>query len=301
MLPIFPAFKKICLDDEVSIKEITQRFAPYSDFNFTSLWAWNTKDCIELAVLNHNLVVKFTDYITQEPFYSFIGTNNVDQTAEKLIEQAISENITPTLKLIPQDTADLMSKEIFKIEEDIDGFDYVYEMDKLRSYDGNKLRSKRNLYNRFIKSHNLFEIKILDTLSPIIQKEIMMLFELWAKNKGSAPEETENEKKAFKRVLQLKNLNNMVSIGLYIDNKLVGLIVNEILESEYTILHFEKADESYVGIYSYIMAENAKILCNMHRRRYLNYEQDLGLPGLRLGKKSFRPCHYLKKFKASLR
>jgi len=33
--------------------------------------------------------------------------------------------------------------------------------------------------------------------------------------------------------------------------------------------------------------------------KYLNFEQDLGLTGLRLSKKSFHPVNYLKKYKVS--
>ena len=85
MIPEFPQFKKLELSDKKDVEKFTSLFAPYSDFNFASLWSWNIKDEMRLSVLNGNLVVHFTNYLTEELFYSFLGDKKINETAETTI------------------------------------------------------------------------------------------------------------------------------------------------------------------------------------------------------------------------
>ena len=80
----FPNFKLLELTDCEAVLSITSKLPPYSDFNFVSIWSWNLYDKIMISQLNGNLVVKFTDYITGESFYSFIGNTEVEKTTKEL-------------------------------------------------------------------------------------------------------------------------------------------------------------------------------------------------------------------------
>ena len=63
MITQFPDFKPLELFDKKYIETFTVQFPPYSDFNFTSIWAWNTNDKFQISNLNGNLVVLFYDYL----------------------------------------------------------------------------------------------------------------------------------------------------------------------------------------------------------------------------------------------
>lgn len=73
MIPEFPQFKLIELSDKGSVEKVTQKYLPYSDFDFISMWCWNIKGKIKISKLNNNLVVRFTDYLSGNPFFSFLG------------------------------------------------------------------------------------------------------------------------------------------------------------------------------------------------------------------------------------
>ena len=102
MIPNFPSFKKLEFGDKKAIEEITKAFEPYSDYNFVSLFVWDSDEEIKLSSLNNNLVVLFIDYVTKEKFYSFIGSNRVEATIDTLLSHAKKENLVPSLKLIPE-------------------------------------------------------------------------------------------------------------------------------------------------------------------------------------------------------
>ena len=59
-------------------------------------------------------------------------------------------------------------------------------------------------------------------------------------------------------------------------------------------IHFEKADGEHKGVYQTVFLDWAKEL----RERFplINREQDLGEPGLRQAKETYRPVGYVQKF-----
>jgi len=93
MIPTFPKFKSLELSDRAEVERFTSRHPPYSDYNFTSLWCWDIYERVLLSQLDGNLIVRFTDDATGEPFYSFFGYNTASST--KLAEKLIS--VVPSL------------------------------------------------------------------------------------------------------------------------------------------------------------------------------------------------------------
>src|SRR5574343_1109613 len=99
MIPEFPNFKNLELSDKKSIDNFTKKHPPYSDFNFTSMWVWNTTEEIQISILNDNLVVKFTDYLNGDHFYSFLGTNKIKETTNILLDYTEKTNNKAELRL----------------------------------------------------------------------------------------------------------------------------------------------------------------------------------------------------------
>jgi hypothetical protein len=295
MIPQFPKFKRIGLHDRSAIAKITEKFPPYSDYNFTSLWSWDTQEKIQLSLLHSNLVIKFTDYITGEPFYSFLGTNRPTATAEVLLGLAHREGLTEELRLLPEHSIQGLDTNKFKLQEDSDSFDYILSIPTLMTYKGNKLRAKRNFVNRFKKFYRT-STEVLDLKEKWVQQLIEELFMIWVRQKKLSVQEAENEYKAILRVFDATKVANVVTIGVFSENRLIAFSINEVVGHGYGMLHFEKADaENFVGVYSYTMQVTAELLFK-GGCQFLNYEQDLGIPGLKQGKESYDPCHYLKKY-----
>lgn len=125
MIPSFPHFRDLRSHDKEVIESFTSQFPPYSDFNFTSLWCWNVSEKIQVSELRGNLVVRFTDYVTGEPFYSFCGSSAADETATALIALACAEGLPSVLKLVPSEAVATLSNK-FCVTEDPDNYDYIF-------------------------------------------------------------------------------------------------------------------------------------------------------------------------------
>lgn len=297
MIPKFPKFKLIELNDKNEVEKITSKFPPYSDFNFTSMWSWNLIDEIALSVLNGNLVVRFTDYVTNSPFYSFIGDNKVNETCEALLKFTISSGLPPTLRLMPEISLKGIDEKYFAATEDRGHFDYVYNLEDLRDFPGSKFKQKRNHTNGFLKKFSDAEVKTISLKDPGVADAVLKLFEKWQNIKAQKEAGYGlHDLAAMKRLLQGVNVFDLVTVGIYLKGELVALFINQLIDSEYVLAHMMKADTTVDdGLYTFLMQKNAEILVLLGRKLF-NYEQDLGIENLRIAKSRFNPSSFLKKY-----
>ena len=299
MIPIFPQFKNLELLDKREVEKITSQFPPYSDFNFISLWSWNIKDEMRLSILNGNLVVRFTDYLSSKPFYSFLGNNKINETVEELLEFAKKEGVKPLLRLVPDIVSKNLDLKTYSLEEDPDHFDYIYKNEYLANYSGNKFKNKRCLYNKFKNSYPNARILINKTIEPKTIEDILKLDEKWAKHKVEklVNFDIKNEIQAVKRFfLAFDKFENskFLFLCLYVEKELVGFSISSIINQDYVLCHFTKGDIKYGGVYEYMLKNYAQNISKISH--FMNYEQDLGLSSLRFSKNSFRPASFLKKY-----
>jgi len=299
MIPEFPEFKHLELDDKDAIENITLRYDPYSDFNFTSMWAWNVNDKTLISKFKENLIVRFTDYLDGSVFYSFLGHSDQEVCIDKLLTLSENEGLVPKLKLVPHDSVNNINLNNFLIEEERDHFDYILDNNKLLKYEGRPLRGHASFKKRFTELHsNCIDLHMLDLGNTQHQHHMVSLNNLWVENKLKESKTVTPgvEEKVIKRIFDLCIGNNHYNlVALFDADKLIAFTIDELLKDGHSIRHIMKADTAYKGVYSFLISESARVLLESGIK-YTNVEQDLGLPNLRQSKKSFQPAYYLKKY-----
>ncbi len=302
MIPQFPEFKKIEPSDKTEVEKFTNKFPPYSDFNFISMWSWDVRGDMRISVLNENLVVRFSHYLTEDSFLSFIGENNIAETAKVLMSKSSDAlNFPPELKLIPEFMIEGLSDKGFLISEEPGQFDYIYDLEVLAAFAGSHFASKRNAMNKLARNCPTIRTEILDIRDDMTKFCIKKVNIAWMRYKAKKDpyDEVRNELIAIDRFLSGPFSENIITIGVFVNDTIIGYHVAEKVEDGNAICHYVKADFSHVGIYDYLMRETAKILL-AHGVKFLNFEQDLGLEGLKLSKERFSTGLFLKKYKLVL-
>ncbi|MFA6982105.1 MAG: phosphatidylglycerol lysyltransferase domain-containing protein [Patescibacteria group bacterium] len=293
-----PRFKKLDISDREFFLGFFKGQRCFSDFHFTSLWVYNTDDTAEVATINGNLVLKFHDYITGDPFYTFFGKEKVEDTIRILFELSKRNKMEPVLKLVPEDNFGEGLEEVsnkYKVELDRDNFDYIFSISNLATLGGKDFETQRNMINRFRRRIGEHSTKVLDLGDSTIQKKIMDLFNVWMHNKSGKGADAEHEAIAIRRMLDYsEHLPGLIALGVFLEEELLAFSVNEVVDSDVAIAHFRKCNIKYPGIFQLLEYESAK---ELSRRgcKFLNYEQDLGIEGLRKAKDSWRPIEFLKK------
>jgi len=84
-----------------------------------------------------------------------------------------------------------------------------------------------------------------------------------------------------------------------VDGKVEAFTLGELLNRETVVIHVEKANAAFHGLYQVI--DQQFLEQTWQHARYVNPKQDLGLPGLRKAKESYHPDHLVEKFAVTLR
>lgn len=295
MIPLFPEFKPVEIGDREEIESLTRRFPTYSDFNFVSLLSWGQS---QVSILNGNLAICLQDYMTGAPVYSFMGTNDVAGTSFALLDLAAEQSSSPVLKLIPQFVVEASDAEFdrrFIVAEDADSSDYVMSVGHIATLDLPELRRIERQVAKFTASHPKHRTERLDLGDQGTARAIDALCRDWQGLKNHSEEDVQAEFAAIRRCVSFGDRLGIAALGLFVEGQLAGFMLNEVLPDRHAVWHFGKAHPALPGADKLLHVHNARML----RERgcaYVNYEQDLGLPGLRQSKRSWLPAFYLKKF-----
>jgi len=297
MIPTFPISKRLELSDRPEVGALLRLHPPYSDFNFASLWCYDTRGLCRLSILHGNLVVQISDYITGEPALSFLGVERVADTATALLDYAAKHGLCPALRLVPEmAVAPLMAmRDGFVAEPDEDGFDYILSVEQLIALDQPALLPKRRKIEKLRCEHPGLEIRRLNIVEPQTANKIFRLCERWRVGKGRSDCEFETERMAIERCVSAAAHFGFVAVGALLDGELAGFTINEPIHDGYYMAHFGKCDPRWRGLSDLLESETARQMRDLGCSR-MNHQQDLGLPGLRRYKRSWAPDAFLKKF-----
>lgn len=292
--------KKLELSDRGEIERVVSKYPAYSDYNFVSMWSYDTDHLIEVSTLNENLVLRFQDYIDLKLFYTFLGTNQTDDTALRLLGSAQTTDMKPYLKMIPETSVkDLLENELFEVTEDRDDFDYIIRARDFVEMPGRTYHSKRKEIKKFLEQFGeKAHLEAIDISDVTIQAEIIELFCFWIETFDKNPTESEHELRAIQKLFEAADTFTLYSFGVRIDGKLVGYIIVDITHGGYAVLEFGKWDLRLRGLGEFL--QHAVIRELLERGcEYINYEQDLGIEGLRRAKTLCYPAFFLKKYRIS--
>lgn len=293
----FPRFERLSIKHGLLIRSLAANYPSYSEFNFTNLFAWNTDGLVGVSHLNKGLVLLLKNHITNTKFYTFISAQDADSVAKKLI----AKSPDGCLRLVPQIVSDNLSKSDFIIEEDRDNFDYMLSASYHAKLIGHQNEQRRYLIKKFLQENDSkLAVKNLDLTDNLSRSDIRYCMSQWIFKSGKDSLMNEIESIAIGRVLDAADQLPVQGLGFYVDGRLSAFSILEKTHDSTGIVHFEKCDISYKGLAQYVRKSVAEeFLAN--GVRYINYEQDLGIEGLRKAKSMLHPDSFLKKYTVRLK
>jgi hypothetical protein len=132
------------------------------------------------------------------------------------------------------------------------------------------------------------------------KEEMRFVFISWIENHRKHSVLDDAEFRAFNLLLDNLSHFNLAFTFIKEGNKLVAFSVNEIINKDYALCHFEKIVRIHPQMGVLIVNEAAKYLLSAGCV-YMNWEQDLGIAGLRNSKASYHPAKLFKKYIVSLK
>lgn len=267
-----------------------------TDECFTTLFMWQEAYGITWAEKDNVLFIRgaaHRDAFILAPFAGKDGSfehgmelarEHFAETGEKFLLRGVSQIMKARLEeLYPEQ---------FTFEADRDNFEYIYEMEKMLTLPGKKLRQKKNHLNQF-----RMQYMGQYTYEPITKEnmaECMDMARSWAvdHNDESPEEELESIQLLFDNWDALDVTGGLIRVY----GKVEAFTIGEYLNNNMALIHIEKASPQIRGLYQAINIEYLK--AEFPDVEFVNREEDMGIPGLRKAKESYQPVRFAEKYNA---
>ncbi|MBS6282119.1 MAG: phosphatidylglycerol lysyltransferase domain-containing protein [Clostridiales bacterium] len=276
------------------------------DYNFTNLFVWSRAYGQEIAQVNGFLVTHLCGRMGCSYMYP-AGSGDLAAAIDILAREA-DERRQP-LRLVclttrQMEELDRLMPGRFAYEADRDGFDYLYDIDRLADLTGKKLHAKRNHINRFMDNNPSW---VYEEITPQTLPECLEMDKEWYRRsmvrEGAAEErDLGDEGIALRTAMDHYHALGLEGGLIRVYGEVVAFTMGDRLNSDTYDVHFEKAYGELQGAYAMINREFARWVRAKHPNvRYLNREDDMGVEGLRKAKESYYPDRMVEKYAATQR
>ncbi len=292
-------FKPITVADRSSIEGYTATAALQNcDLAFANMVCWQGVYHSEWCELDGFLVIRFRIEGGHEIGYMQpVGEGAFTHLIPAL--EADARSLGQPLRLVGLtdegwQAVDRAYLDCFAAEADRKWFDYIYRREDLEQLRGKHYQPKRNHLNRF---RSTYPNHRYERLTARHAAACMALSNEWCRHHGGCADaalqaEQEAMQFAFGHFEEL-GLQGGV---LYVEEQLVAFSYGSIVGGTTFVVHAEKADTRYEGVFATI--NHALIEQLDPAIRWINREEDLGIEGLRKAKLSYCPALLLQKWKA---
>ncbi len=300
-IPRFPEFVDFHSISPSDYMKLVRQYDPYSDFNYISIYCWSDPHDSQVSQLNNNIVLRIPDYFSGTALYSFLGTDKVTETTKILLDYLRADNRDNVIDLVPGITASMLKDDqSFVIKEDIDNHDYILSARLNVALEGKEFANKRRFLSKFTRSYPDHKVADLDLRSTQNKVGIKTIANNWKYYNTDGSTDAERELHAIDRFLN-GNFEEVYGLGVYIGNDLEAFCIFEVIRPNYAVLHFIKSNLKIQHLHEFMLNNSLKHIYSNFGIDWVNYEQDLGIEGLRLSKQKQRPVKYLKKYSISIR
>lgn len=284
-LPRFPEFKPIEPEDrDILAAAIARHPSPACEIHFANLFMWRHFERSRYTVINDNFCVQCEPPGEPAYFLQPIGETRIEATIRTCL------TASPRLSRVTESFA-LRYGGPYRQEPDRDNFDYVYLTEDLARLKGKRYDGKRNRIRKFERTH----VYGYAHYGRSDMADCFKLLEEWIKAKTGGDAFFG---RAWKTVIT-EALERGEDLGLRggvfrVNGRVVAFSFGAELTSDTAVIPIEIVAPGYDGLSQLVNREFSRR--EWSGCRYINREQDNGIPGLRRAKTSYHPHHFVKKY-----
>lgn len=189
-----------------------------------------------------------------------------------------------------KESIEQMYGDAYYYREDRKNYDYIYNTKDLMELKGSKYHAKRNHINKFI-TQNAFEYK---PYGEEYKEGCWALYQRWYEQREGTENPEDDEAVAMRLALDEAEALGFKGGVVLIDGQVEAFTLGERLTKNMAVIHVEKANSEIQGLYPLI--NQLFVQREWSDTEFINREEDMGVPGLRKAKLSYRPVRFLEKF-----
>ena len=284
-LPHFPEFKIIGLEDRDAVSAAMARNPSEAcEMHFANVFLWRRFERAKLTVINGNCCILCEPPNEPAYFLQPLGDNDIEATLRTCLSFA------PRLSRVDGTFAAKYGRSS-RCEPDRDNFDYVYRSEDLVNLKGKKYDGKRNRIRKFERSYSCDYARLSGDHLP----GCLDLLARWLEAKSTGDGFLVD---VWRGVIE-EGLGNFDELGLrggvfLVGGRVAAFSLGARLTPETAVIPIEVVDPRYEGLSQLVNREFVRR--EWADCRFVNREQDNGIPGLRRAKTSYHPHHFVKKY-----
>lgn len=230
-----------------------------------------------------------------------LGKGNIADAIRRLAEDRRERNLPMDMILLGEDQIEELRSQNMEgsFTTDEANWDYVYDVEHLAFLPGKENNKKRNRVNRFMRRYPEWSIRYIDREEQEdLLADLLKVEERWLSAQEDKDPAISIEQSEIHEAVRLWNELPLIGAVIYAEDKPVAMTVaSEINNGVYDIL-FEKSYGSYAqdGGFAMINKCFAEHLLENWNAKWINREEDMGIPGLRRAKMMYQPDLRFKKF-----
>ncbi len=185
---------------------------------------------------------------------------------------------------------------MFDIREERDLAEYIYKADIMSGFLGSDLRKRRAEVNTFYNKYG--ERAAISEISKDDLDELLEFERKWMSiNRETHDSDAlDRDARMIEKQFSVFDELGLFGVILRVDGVIAGFAYGVKLNDEVYDVIVEKADRDIPHAYKALRMASAK-QCS-ETCSFINYEEDVGIPGLRYMKTSYKPEYLLRKFTA---
>jgi len=201
-----------------------------------------------------------------------------------------------SIRLLPMHMLDVMKAACpseLKYIDDRPNYDYIYKTQDLIELKGRDYHSKKNHLNYFKNNYEYEYIPLTSDMAPLA----MAFIDEFNRRKDVPDHEMQllkMEEEAMADVFKNIETVGYLAGAIRINGKIEAISIGGNLSKNTVTVHVEKANIDFRGLYQAINNEFCKHVAS--NVKFINREEDMGIPNLRKAKLSYRPVKLLEKY-----
>ena len=286
--------------------ENAHELAPYfsnltwriTDYTVGTMAMWAEYYNTQFAVHDGFLILKYTEEDGELCFSVPMGTGDLDAALDAVAACAKEMGLPLVFGTVPEEMLPVIIDHFgctVHVAHTPAWDDYLYDKTDLITLKGRRYNTQRNHINKFIKTYGGY---VFEPISEQNLAEVKEFFHNFMTHEDSISEDMTEE-----RVLTMEVLDHYEKLGMTggivrVQDKVIALSIGEVV-GDTLYVHIEKCRRDYGGGYPVINMEFAKYN-DSESLRFINREEDVGLPGLRQAKRQYGPVRMVRKYMVSV-
>ncbi|MBO5195876.1 MAG: DUF2156 domain-containing protein [Clostridia bacterium] len=287
-------FKKLTIENfcevekyfEYELERQSRHRVRMSDRTPGSVLLWFREYDVEFAHAGDSVIFYSKTGEHEKSYYYPIGKHK--RAALKLLKEYIKNNGgCASIAAVGETSLAKITREMFVGEAfaSRDTADYIYNKAEFENPAGRKHHKRKNLINRYLSEFPDAHIVLLNADNLVSARDY---YNDYCKRNPESSSVEDMEYRAVNALFDNFNFKYFSGGMLVANNKIMGITIAQIY-GDTVYVHIEKAEKEIAGSYQTLNKEYLLTITD-ENVKYVNREEDMGLPGLRRSKMAYCPA-----------